>query len=168
MSQAVSPPQAPVPLPRLEKVLCTTDLTELGNRAVPYAYALVAEGGLVCLLHVLDVHPTPSPLVPHYSREGHESAAERQRREQEATEKLLALVPAEAAARGIRTDVRVVGALDPARVIREEADQLEADAICLASRSRPGLSSTILGSVSLDVLRDTSHPVLLIRPPAGS
>ncbi len=168
MSQAVAPPQTPMPLPRLARVLCTTDLTELGNRAVPYAYALVAEGGLVRLLHVIDVHPTPSPLVPHYTREGHESEADRQRREEEATERLRALVPAEAAERRIRTEVRVVGALDPARVIREQADLLDADAICLASRSRPGLSSTILGSVSLDVLRDTSHPVLLIRPPAGS
>ena len=168
MTQPVSPPRTSAPVPRLSKVLCTTDLTELGDRAVPYAYALVADRGLVCLLHVIDVHPTPSPLVPHYSSEGHESAAERLRREQEATERLRALVPPEAAERGIRTEVRIVGARDPARVIREEADRLDADAICLASRSRPGLSSTILGSISLDVLRDTSHPVLLIRPPAGS
>jgi len=155
-------------VPRLLRVLCSTDLTELGDRAVPYAYALVADGGLVRLLHVIDVHPTPSPLVPHYSLEGHESAGERSQREREAEERLRALVPPEAARRGVRTEVRIVGALDPARVIREEADQLDADAICLASRSRPGLSSTILGSVSLDVLRDSSHPVLLIRPPAGS
>ena len=40
----------PPALPALLRVLCATDLSEFGNRAVPFAFAAVAPGGCVTLL----------------------------------------------------------------------------------------------------------------------
>jgi hypothetical protein len=52
--------------PALSRVLCATDLSEFGNRAVPFAFAITAPGGRVTVSTVLQTHGVPSPLVPRY------------------------------------------------------------------------------------------------------
>ncbi|MDB6039807.1 MAG: Universal stress protein [Verrucomicrobiales bacterium] len=40
------------PIPEFKSVLVTTDLSELGNQAIPYAFSALSHGGMVCLLHI--------------------------------------------------------------------------------------------------------------------
>ncbi|MCZ7625767.1 MAG: universal stress protein [Candidatus Methylomirabilis sp.] len=50
-------------VPTYQKVLVTTDLSPLGNGAVPHAYALLGErGGTVILWCAVDVSGMPDPL----------------------------------------------------------------------------------------------------------
>jgi nucleotide-binding universal stress UspA family protein len=151
----------PPALPVLLRVLCATDLSEFGNRAVPFAFAAVAPGGCVTLLHVLKTPATPSPLVPHYG-EKRASDEELATQEQQGAAQLAALARPLAEARGARFEVRALRADEVARAILDEAERAGADAICLATHSRAGLSHLILGSPAHDVLHDAGRPVLLV------
>jgi nucleotide-binding universal stress UspA family protein len=120
------------PAPALSRVLCATDLTEFGNRAVPFAFALAAPGGRVTLLHVLHKASVPSPLVPHYG-ERHASEDELAAQERDVTDRLAALACDRA---GVGCEARVVRAAHVAEAILDEAARLDADALCLARVSR--------------------------------
>ena len=77
----------------LRQVLAATDLSEHGSHAIPYAYGAVSPGGVVRLLHVIEpslLSETPSSTVGA-----------------QAEERLRAQVPADAAMRGILTEVTV-------------------------------------------------------------
>ena len=41
-------------IPKISKVLVTTDLSDFANRAIPYAYAVAHPGGEVHLLHLIE------------------------------------------------------------------------------------------------------------------
>jgi nucleotide-binding universal stress UspA family protein len=156
----------PPALPALLRVLCATDLSEFGNRAVPFAFAAVAPGGCVTLLHVLHTRPVPSPLVPHYDAEKRASEQELAAQERHGAAHLAALARPLAEARGARFEVRALRADEVARAILDEAERVGADAICLATHSRSGLSQLILGSPAQDVLHHAGRPVLLVPAPA--
>ena len=86
----------------LRRVLAASDLSEHGSSAIPYAYGAVSPGGIVRLLHVLE----PSLLLETRSIQ---IVAETE-------ERLRAQVPADAAARGIQTEVAVVEESDVAKI----------------------------------------------------
>ena len=131
------------PPPRLATLLAPSDLSPLSNEGVRYAYALAPDGGTVVLLHVIEVPPLPSPLYAHYGRRlPPEARAERARAAEAA---LRALVPADAEARGIETRVEIVEG-EPGEAIRAAAERWGADAVCLASHGRSGLSRLLGGS----------------------
>ena len=79
--------------------------------------------------------------------------------------RLNALIPNEAAARGIETHVEVVAGHEVAAVISALAERVGADLICMGSHGRTGLSKVLFGSVAQGVLTRSARPVLLIRPP---
>ncbi len=54
-------------IPSIDKILVSTDFSEVANRAVPHAYAAVSPGGEVHLIHVIELQDVPSPLYAHYS-----------------------------------------------------------------------------------------------------
>lgn len=142
-------------------IVCPTDLSETGDSAVPVAFALVAAGGTVHLLHVAVPAFALSPLdgmpvvpVP-VSAEGLETMERRVR------QRLERLVPA--AAREVKVECHVVHDTDPAATIGREAGRLAADAIVIGTHGRTGLGRVLMGSVATDVLRHASVPVLLCR-----
>jgi hypothetical protein len=100
-------------------VLVAVDLNEHGGRAVPYAYGVVNNGGIVRLVHVVTPHEVttaPHTGSPHAAPLPGKSRA----RELEETKKRLgALAPEDAAARGIVTEVTVLEAEDVADAIRK-------------------------------------------------
>jgi len=148
----------------LGRVLCATDLSEFGNRAVPFAFAIVAPGGRVTLTTVLETPELPSPLLPRYG-EKHASEDELAAQERAAAAALEALARAAAGARGIAHQVRVARAPRVADAILAEAERIDADAICLATHSRSGLAQLMLGSAAHEVLHRAGRPVLLIPAP---
>ena len=152
-------------LPRLQRVLATTDFSALGDRAIPYAYAALPPGGVVKLVHVIPPWELPGPLVPHYQPK---RLTEKQHKQlaAESLKKLRALIPAQAESLGISTEVEVVEGRDPAKAIGQAAERFGADVICLGSHGRSGLSKAVLGSVAQKVMVSSPRPVLVVRPPA--
>ena len=155
----------PGPLPRLQRVLATTDFSALGDRAIPYACAALPPGGVVKLVHVIPPWELPGPLVPHYQprrlteKQHHQLAAD-------SLKKLRALVPPEAEARGMTIEVEVIEHRDVPKAIDQAAERFGADLICLGSHGRGGLSKALFGSVAQAVMTHSLRPMLVIRPPA--
>lgn len=96
-------------LPKYQKVLVTTDLSPLGNAAVPHAYAIVAEqGGTVILWCAVDVSGMPDPLYSQPTP-GETLAEERAEIREDLFSSLEALVPEEVRVEGkVKTEVRVL------------------------------------------------------------
>jgi nucleotide-binding universal stress UspA family protein len=135
----------------LRRILAASDLSEHGSSAIPYAYGAVSPGGIVRLLHVLE----PSALLPTRSIQVVAQAEER----------LRAQVPADAAARGIQTEVAVLEESDVAQAIRQEAERFGAHLVCIGSHGRSGLAKAVLGGVAQNVMAQSRRPVLVVRRP---
>jgi nucleotide-binding universal stress UspA family protein len=145
-------------VPGIFTVLAPTDLSETGNRAIPYAYALLGgHGGVVELCHVHE-RALASPAYAYDPPQGRLSGAEHDR----LTTALRALVPPEAERLGITTHVTVVDGGQAATAIRQAAERLAADAIVLGSHGRGGAYRAFMGSVAEAVVQQARRPVLVI------
>lgn len=145
-------------VPTLMTVLVAADLSPAGNRAVPFAYTLLAgHGGVVELCHVHE-RPMADPPYAYEVTQGKLTPAARA----ELEGRLRELIPPEAEGLGITTHVTIVdgGKAGPALV--QAAERLWADAIVLGSHGRGGASRAVLGSVSDDVVRHARRPVLVV------
>jgi len=139
------PPQAGIAnqrVPTFAAALAATDLSPLGNRAVPYAFALASERG--CEVHILHVVKDDD--------EYDEADVKRQ---------LMALVPRGATQ---RVEAHIVVADDAATAVAQTAARLGVDVICIASHGRSGITRALVGSVADKLLRATRLPVLVLRP----
>ncbi len=128
------------PVHRARRVIAATDFSPAGNEAVARAYGLVDRDGTVLLLHTIEQTPDPDVAA-----------------------RLRALVPRDAPSRGIRTEVRVVVASDPAREICATAELLDADVVCIGKHKHPEIAEMMLGSVARYVVASSPRPVLLCR-----
>jgi len=129
---------------RYERVLVATDFSDLANRAIGAAYGLVPRDGVVHLAHVTEAS----------EETGARSARER----------LAALVPTDARARGVVTVLEVVDATHVAEALLQLGARRGVDAICLGTHGRTGLSQFVLGSVAQHVVREARCPVVLLPP----
>lgn len=158
------------PIPRLQTILVTTDFSELGNRAIPYALSVVPEGGTVILLHVrplFEPERTPNPLIAHYVPHPAPAHRECEQVRKEIADRLWALISVEAAKRPVELRVEVADGCSVAAAICAAAERSQVDAICMATHGRSGVFRLLLGSVAESVLRVTERMVILIRPPTG-
>jgi nucleotide-binding universal stress UspA family protein len=155
-------PSAAAPEPRgLFTVLAATDLSPAGNRAVPYAYELLAgHGGVVELCYVHE-RALASPAYAYTQPAGELTTAERSR----LIAALRALVPATAERRGITTHVTVIDGGEAGAAIVQAGERLVADAIVLGSHGKSGVRRALLGSVSQEVVRRSQRPVLIVPVP---
>jgi nucleotide-binding universal stress UspA family protein len=64
---------------------------------------------------------------------------------------------------GCRTRFHVLEG-DPADAIMGFAEREKVDVIVMSTHGRSGLSRLLMGSVAEKVTRETSHPVMLIKP----
>ncbi len=152
-------------IPPVRRVLVPTDFSPLSNRAIPYAYGLVGAGGTVHLLHVIEPSTLPNPLYSHYTPGRAPTLEEHAAERAELARRLEDLAPAAAVAQGIETETAIVADDHVADAIREAADRLDVDAICLSSHGRSGLSKALAGSVAQRVLTESHQPLFVIRPP---
>jgi nucleotide-binding universal stress UspA family protein len=148
-------------IPRLQTVLCPTDLSDLGNAAIPHAYALLrATGGTVELCHVHERQPAPPVYLPE-ALTSPLSALEKAA----VVARLEALVPRDAERLGIATRVTVLEGGTAATAILQAAQHLGTDVTVLASHGRTGITRALLASVAEAVLRGSETPVLVVRRP---
>ena len=139
-------------------VLAPTDLSSAGNRAIPFAYALVAaHGGVVELCHVHE-RALPNPPYAYDRSEGKLTVEERTHIEGA----LLALVPTDAERSGIATHITVIDGGKAAEAIVQAAERFVVDAIALGSHGMGGGPQSLLGSVSRAVLSRARRPVLVL------
>ena len=153
-------------IPTYRKLLVTTDLSPLGNAAIPHAYAVLAKrGGTVALCHVIEVPGLPNPLYAHYSPGRALSGKEREELRQALLRALEELVPEEARRRRVvATEVRVVETQSTVHeAICQEAKALDVDLIVMASHGHSGMARLFLGSVAERVLRSADRPILIVR-----
>ncbi len=143
--------QGPAHIPEFKRALVTTDFSDLANRAIPYAYSVLPRGGQVCLLHVAAES---------------ETGAEKSLKGEVLRRELQHLIPSEAEARGIETQIEVVDNEEASTAICQAAERFGADLICMASHGRSGLAKTVLGSVAQSVMTQSTRPLLVLRATA--
>jgi nucleotide-binding universal stress UspA family protein len=144
---------------QIRALLVATDLSPPSNQAVPLAYGLLPLGGRVELCHVHQREHQPlvasSPKVEPPLDEAHRQAL---------LDRLRALIPPEAEARGIVTNLSVIEGYTPAPALREAALRLDVDLLVLASHGRSGWKRAVLGSVAEEVSRQADRPVMIVHP----
>jgi len=146
-----------------KRVLVTTDFSEAGDAAIPYAFRIAADHGAeVVLCHVIETPPTPNPLYAHYSSTELFRPEARLQAEQKAHEALRARVPKDATPATVSYRTRVVDG-DPVARILEMTREEEAELLVIATHGRTGLKHFFLGSVVERVIRQAHCPVLVIR-----
>lgn len=159
-----SPAGAPVAtiVPRLKTVLAATDFSNIGNGAIPLAYAAASPGATVHLVHVvqvdrlrLDPYDILRPMPNDTTLEAMNAAET----------KLSSLVPTDASGKGVMTRVHALEANDAWEAICQAAERLSVDLICLGTHGRTGLAKAALGSVAARVLAHSRRPLLLARGP---
>lgn len=150
------------PIPPKRHILFATDLSAVGNAAIPHALALLPEGGLLTLMHVT---PLPPMISDHLRRELGRSSTLSPRERDAVSNRLRQLVPTDAAERGIFAQTEVVSAADVGQAISQAAERLSVDAICLASDNRIEVSRAFLGSVTRTVRSLTRRPLMLVPAP---
>jgi nucleotide-binding universal stress UspA family protein len=134
----------------LRHVAVFTDLSELGNSAVPEAVWLLRGAGLLTICHV---SPAEAPGAGPEDRVG----IERQ---------LHALAALASGSAGLRVKTLVHESTDPAHGIVQAIRRIGPDLVVLTSHGRSGVSRAILGSVAEQVVRHAPTPVVVIPPPA--
>ena len=140
------PPQAHVPtrsVPQLRSALVATDLSPFSNRAVPYAFGMVAGA------------PDAEVHIVHVVKEDDSIA------EADVLGQLQSLAPQGAQP---RVQAHVVRGDDAAIALAQCAARLGVDVICIASHGRSGITRALVGSVADRLLRATRRPVLVLRP----
>lgn len=129
-----------------DRVLVGTDFSEWANRAIGVAYGLVPRHGVVHLAHVIEAADSDTDA------------------ERTARERLAALVPADAHARGIVTVLEVAAHRDVGTALLQVGARRGVDAICLATHGRSGLSQAVLGSVAQRIVGQARCPLVLVPP----
>lgn len=143
-----------------ETVLVTTDLSPLGDAALPIAFRLARDhGARLLLLSVVETPPPPNPLYAHYYPT---PDAEEIARGIAAVRETLDQRVDPSTARGVRWEPVIVAG-EPAAEIARVAAEANASLLVIASHGRTGLSQCLLGSIADRVLRATMCPVLLVR-----
>lgn len=152
-----------MPIPQVRRVLVTTDFSELGNQAIPHAYSVLRSGGTVRLLHVESPAGSPNPRAGGATHGQRVKPGPQLQKLKEAERQLRALIPAEADARGINSEVEVAEHREPAEAICQAAERFGADLICMGTHGRSGLSAAVLGSVASGVMAKSKRPLLSVR-----
>jgi nucleotide-binding universal stress UspA family protein len=132
-----------------KRIVVPLDRTECALAVLPTARALAARtGATLALLHVI-AHPYPSTDL-----------ADQQRRDARLWLRQIA--------RGAQPEQTptIIAVRDgtPAEEILTYADEIEADAICMATNGRTGIGRFVVGSVAEQVVHGAPLPVLLTRP----
>ncbi len=149
--------------PKLGRILIALDGSPFAEQSIGAATALgdpfKAEYAL--LMVVEPALPVADPaglmLLP--------VSPETEVKRREAAERYLAGIAERLQAEGVKVTTHVTeGALATAAII-ERAEALGADLVVLASHGSGGFERLVIGSVADKVIRGSTHPTLVVRPP---
>ena len=146
------PPGAGADAVPFRSIVCATDLSEPGNRAVAEAASLAADANAaLTIVHTIEwpfgVESGPDPLT-----------SLRQNLEAEAREQIAALLPGAENGAGI-----VVTTGRPQAEIISRAAASRADLLVLGASGRGAVGAGLLGSTADRVIRSAECPVLIVR-----
>ncbi len=146
------------------KILCPTDLSPIGNLAIPTAYLLAATGGTVILAHVEAPPDTGNPLYPDEKPKGAPTPQQIEAKKQSLRAQLTALVPADAKARGVTTQVEILTGEDVPLTLETAAKAAKADVIVLGTHGRVGLARIVHGeSLANRLVHRSDLDVILVH-----
>lgn len=147
-----------------QRVLVTTDFSDIGNRAVSYAFNVLS--GMNCTIYICNIDEIPkipSPLYAHYSSEQPVSQEELNKREAETRKKLIALQPPDLEKLAINVEVLAVETHSHVHEkIIELANELNVDCIIMSTRGMSGLANFIIGSTTKETVASSNIPVLVV------
>jgi nucleotide-binding universal stress UspA family protein len=128
------------------------------------AYRLADAGATVHLLHVDEPPELGNPLYPEEAPKGAPTPEQLLQVAAGRRRELHALVPTDAAARGIKTDIALVEGLDVALSVEEEAKTRGAEVVVLSSHGRWGLARLAHGeSVATRLLHRRDVDVIVVH-----
>ncbi|MCU0511650.1 MAG: universal stress protein [Anaerolineae bacterium] len=147
----------------LKHILVTLDGSELAETALEYARAMVAPGGRITLLSVLDIpdmqmltlYEVPLMMQPN---DYNEFVATTERSAREYLRRTADKLQLDAS---FTVDYEFDSG-DPAAVILERAKVQQVDAIVMSTHGRSGFSRWLFGSVTQKVLNAMPCPVLVV------
>lgn len=149
---------------KVENILVPTDFSELSryalNYAIPFAQTFVAR---IILIHITPENELVSfRQISPYLEPGRLEELLRQR-EVEDRKQLDEFIPPELK-KGIKVETIHKVGIPFVEIIRT-AKEKGVDLIVMATHGRSGLSHVLFGSVAEKVVRQSTCPVLSIRPP---
>lgn len=145
------------PVTAFRSVLAATDFSPLGDEAVRLAYAAVAAGGTVHVVHVArGAHDSVTPrdvLHPEQSGVDEITLAELRFR-------LDGRVSPDTR---VQSETHVLESDSAAKAIVQAAERLGVDLICVGTHGQGAALTALLGSTATEVLKHATRPVLLGR-----
>jgi nucleotide-binding universal stress UspA family protein len=170
-------------LPRIKKILFTTDLSSQTKHAFNYATGLAHQyGATLTILYVMEDIPVPQStnlkafIGSDRWKELEKSNVEHiqqvligKKREgamiREALGDMVTATQRELTEKDLRSGEIVVTQGDPVDCISQEAEARQVDLIIMGYHPRGRIGEAIMGSVSRSVLRRSKVPVLLVPLP---
>jgi nucleotide-binding universal stress UspA family protein len=168
-------------LPKINKILFTTDLSKETRRAFDYALSLALQyrASLTILYVMEELKPAQGASLQGFLgeerwkeiRAGQEEEVRQiligKRREgamiREALGEMFAAAQKDLAGADLKTDEIVVTQGDPVECILQESEARGCDLIVMGYHPRGRLEEALIGSVSRSVLRQAKMPVMLVR-----
>lgn len=146
----------------LKNILVPLDGSELSEKALKYAQAIIPEGGKIHLLSVVDTPEYPTSIYYPAGLPSFELAySELQRDVIPQTQEYLEKVAETLRLQGINVGYKVtIG--EPAATIVEYVRDFEIEAVVMSTHGRSGLSRWLFGSVAQKVLSVVNCPVFVI------
>lgn len=144
------------------KILIANDDSELAAKAIAAGIELgKLSNAEMILLHIgIPMVQATVFLAEAYVGPSEEDCARELQASNDAADQQAAALAQE---HGITLPVVHVAAAEPWRVIVEKAEELQCDAIVMASHGRGPLKALLLGSDTIDVLSHCKIPVLVVR-----
>lgn len=136
------------------RILVTTDGSELGNRAIVHAHSLST--ALSAELVILYVQRDPSGPMEEFSRDRVTPADIKQRKEE-----MTQLLSQEYPQAKLRFEPRLGESIS--RIVVRVREQEQAKMIVMSTHGRTGLRRAVLGSVAEEIMRQVRVPVLLVK-----
>lgn len=143
----------------VSRILAPTDFSELATHALHYAGELAKRTGSE--LVVLYADPFLPP--PHFTSAQIDSIASSLAAQKKNAGVELDRYTAEHVSRDVRHRTMIVEG-HPVSAIVQAAEELDASVIVMGTHGRSGLNRLMMGSVTERVLRESSHPLLTVRP----
>ncbi|MCS6836629.1 MAG: universal stress protein [Anaerolineae bacterium] len=149
----------------LSHILVPLDGSELSEVALAYARGIVAPGGKITLLSVIDVPTTQAymlydiPIMALPSEEKRDEEAFDRLRAQ--TEKYLRARADALRGEGLNVDTLIFSGV-PEDIIIEQAKILDISAIVISTHGRSGFSRWLFGSVTQKIINAMPCPIFVI------